>query len=95
MKFSFSMSHKKAVGWPGAGEALAVRMVICSVIKPILSWVEVGEGAQLLLQFQPRPLNNPELPGACIAGALESEALNFLEHCACLCTCNSHLLNCL
>lgn len=34
-----------------------------------------------------------ELPGARIAGALESKvvALNFLEHRACLCTCNSHL----
>ena len=34
-----------------------------------------------------------ELPGVWTAGALESEgvALNFLEHRACLCTCNSHL----
>lgn len=53
------MSHNKAVAWPKAGEDLAVRAVICPMTKPVLGWVEVGEGGrQLLPQFQPLTLNN-------------------------------------
>lgn len=89
------MSHKKAVGWPQAGGDLAVMSVICLMTEPVLGWVEVGEGCrQLLPQFQPLPehLGSCQEHG-CTAGPLESEAvaLNFLEHAACLCTCNSHL----
>lgn len=57
-------------------------------------WVEVGEGCrQLLPQFQSLTLNIWKLPGACHGGTLVPGvvALNFLEHRACLYTCNSLL----
>jgi len=53
-----SMSHNKAVHWPGAGEDLAVRPVICLMTEPVLGWVEVGKGClQLVPQFQLLTLN--------------------------------------
>lgn len=53
-----SVNHSEAVGWPKAGDDLAVRSEICLMTEPVLGWVEVGEGRrQLLPQFQPLTLN--------------------------------------
>lgn len=58
-----SVSHNKAVGWPKAGEDLAVGSVICLMTKPVL-----GRGAQAVVAMV--PTTDSEHLGSCQERAL-------------------------